>query len=254
LNLINQFILICLRYFLLFFIGTIAGWGIEIFWRKFFGKARRWINPGFLNGPWLPLYGFGCIFLYMLCLPQWPIYIKIPAFMISLTLLELLAGIIFIDHFKIKLWDYSASKWNFRGLICPLYSIFWTILGLIFSYFIYPFLENIISVLYMQLQLSLIIGFYGGLFAADMWHSFNLASRIRTFVTETEEKWPVDFERLKLEMRDRVQEGFINRTHFFLPFHGELGISFKERLKHHIINYPRPKSALRLLRNKIRKD
>ena len=44
----------------LFFIGAILGWGLEVFYRRFFSKAnpeRRWINPGFCTGPWLPLYG-----------------------------------------------------------------------------------------------------------------------------------------------------------------------------------------------------
>lgn len=45
----------------LFFIGSMAGWGIEVVFRRFFSSAnpeRKWINPGFLSGPYLPLYGF----------------------------------------------------------------------------------------------------------------------------------------------------------------------------------------------------
>ncbi|MBR0031622.1 MAG: hypothetical protein IJP61_04990, partial [Treponema sp.] len=44
----------------LFFAGSIIGWGIELFWRRFFSKnnpEKKWINPGFLTGPYLPLYG-----------------------------------------------------------------------------------------------------------------------------------------------------------------------------------------------------
>lgn len=53
----------------LFFIGSTIGWGIEVIFRRFFSSAnpeRKWINPGFLNGPYLPLYGFGLCFLYLL--------------------------------------------------------------------------------------------------------------------------------------------------------------------------------------------
>lgn len=45
----------------LFFIGSMAGWVIEVVFRRFFSSAnpeRKWINPGFLSGPYLPLYGF----------------------------------------------------------------------------------------------------------------------------------------------------------------------------------------------------
>lgn len=45
----------------LFFAGCLIGWGIEVIFRRFEpnNKARKWINPGFLIGPYLPLYGFG---------------------------------------------------------------------------------------------------------------------------------------------------------------------------------------------------
>ena len=55
----------------LFFIGSIAGWGIEVVFRRFFSSAnpeRKWINPGFLSGPYLPLYGFSLIALYLLAM------------------------------------------------------------------------------------------------------------------------------------------------------------------------------------------
>lgn len=41
----------------LFFIGSMAGWVIEVVFRRFFSSAnpeRKWINPGFLSGPYLP--------------------------------------------------------------------------------------------------------------------------------------------------------------------------------------------------------
>ena len=45
----------------LFFMGCLLGWCLEVLYRRFTpaNKERRWINPGFLVGPYLPLYGFG---------------------------------------------------------------------------------------------------------------------------------------------------------------------------------------------------
>ena len=40
----------------LFFIGSCLGWCMEVFFRRFFSRAnpeRKWINPGFLAGPYL---------------------------------------------------------------------------------------------------------------------------------------------------------------------------------------------------------
>ena len=244
-----------LKYFLLFSVGTIAGWFIELFWRRYFGEAKRWINPGFLQGPWLPLYGFGTIILYRISSLNLPLYLLALTFLISLSLLEYIAGLIFIHHFKIKLWDYSRNKGNIQGLICPLYSLLWTILGLFFYLMIYPRLNSIIDQLYNYLQLSFFIGLFTGLFAVDLWQSFNIAGRIKRFVDETEEKIPVDFENLKLELRDRVREGFRNHTRFFFPFRGELGTSFLESLRSHTLNIQsRLKPFTKVLNKRLNRD
>ena len=52
----------------LFAIGAMLGWCLEVLYRRFSpgNKSRRWINPGFLTGPYLPLYGFGLCALYLL--------------------------------------------------------------------------------------------------------------------------------------------------------------------------------------------
>ena len=46
----------------LFFIGSTLGWVAELLYRRFLSGAnpeRKWINPGFCVGPYVPLYGFG---------------------------------------------------------------------------------------------------------------------------------------------------------------------------------------------------
>lgn len=48
----------------LFFFGGVGGWVLELLFRRFFSGAnpeRKWLNPGFLFGPCLPLYGFGTV-------------------------------------------------------------------------------------------------------------------------------------------------------------------------------------------------
>jgi uncharacterized membrane protein len=233
-RLVSEALYFLLQYFLLFSLGTLVGWIIELFWRRFVSDSKRWINPGFLQGPWLPLYGFGTILLFLLSSLDIPIYLLALIFLIGLTLLEYVAGIIFVNHFKIKLWDYSRNWGNIKGLICPLYSILWTLLGLFFYFILFPFLNGIIDQLYNFLQFSFLIGLYAGIFAVDLWQSFNIAGWIKAFVNETEEQWFVDFEAFKLELRDWVREGFKNRTHFFFPFRGELGLTFREALKNHV--------------------
>ena len=53
----------------LFALGSMIGWVLEFFYRKFFDPVnveRKWLNPGFLTGPYLPLYGFALLLLFWL--------------------------------------------------------------------------------------------------------------------------------------------------------------------------------------------
>ena len=47
----------------LFVVGSLIGWVIELFFRRFVSQ-KKWMNPGFLTGPYLPIYGFGVLVLY----------------------------------------------------------------------------------------------------------------------------------------------------------------------------------------------
>ena len=55
----------------LFFFGACAGWVLELVFRKFFSGSNpehKWLNPGFLFGPCVPLYGIGTVVLFAMSL------------------------------------------------------------------------------------------------------------------------------------------------------------------------------------------
>ena len=49
---------------LLFFIYSLTGWCIEVCLKYI--QYHRFINRGFLVGPWCPIYGFGTVFISVL--------------------------------------------------------------------------------------------------------------------------------------------------------------------------------------------
>lgn len=217
----------------LFMAGTVAGWIIELFWRRFFGLAKRWINPGFLNGPWLPIYGFGTIVLYYISNLSNNICKLIPVYLIALTLIELLTGLLFVKFYKIRLWDYRTNRFNVMGIICPFYSFLWTALGVLFYLFIAPVLSKHLHKILTHYELSFFLGIYLGVFLVDLIISFNLANRIKTVVINSGQKWHVEYETFKIELRDRFEKNVKNKTHFLLPFNGESGVLLKSRLHEH---------------------
>ena len=142
----------------LFFIGSMLGWCIEFFYRHFASKDKIWVNPGFLLGPYLPLYGFGLCILYLMALIDINKILLFIMMAILMTIIEYIAGVIFIKGMKVMLWDYSKEKFNFQGIICPKFSFYWALLGAAYYFLIHPHILNALEWLSGNLAFSFVIG------------------------------------------------------------------------------------------------
>ncbi|MDY0277237.1 MAG: putative ABC transporter permease [Acholeplasma sp.] len=180
---------ILISYLTLFIIGSFLGWILELFYRRFF-SAKKWLNPGFLTGPIVPLYGFGIIILHLISLLQMDWYYQVILITISMTLIEYIAGIIFIHGLKIKLWDYSNMRGNIQGLICPLFTFFWGFIGTLFLFFINPYIIDLLNKLatteYFHL-LVFVIGMTYGVLLIDFLHSLKIANKLKALANKTKE-------------------------------------------------------------------
>lgn len=177
----------------LFVVGSVAGWILEVFYRRFVSQ-KKWMNPGFLVGPYLPIYGFGIIVLYVffnympkllnligLVNPIWQIVVEILLIGIAMTLIELVAGLIFINGMHIKLWDYSDRWGNFKGVICPLYSLLWLIGGGLYYFLLNDKLVNLIQYVSDNLAYSFFVGGVIGAILVDTAYSIHLGVKISSF-------------------------------------------------------------------------
>lgn len=194
----------------LFFVGSCIGWCIEVLFRRIF-TAKKWINPGFLTGPYLPLYGFGLAGLFLICLIpiktgyEWLDAVLIIFIMgVAMTLIEYIAGLIFIKGMKIKLWDYSNRRGNIQGIICPLFSLFWTLVGALFYFVIDPFVIEWVKWFVNHLAFAFVVGFFFGVITLDFAHSVNLSVRIRRFASE--HGIVVGFEKLKESIKENIEK------------------------------------------------
>jgi uncharacterized membrane protein len=194
----------------LFFVGSCLGWIIEVLFRRFC-TAKKWINPGFLTGPYLPLYGFGLVGLFGLCyLPintgmAWLDAVLIILIMgVVMTLIEYIAGLIFIKGMGIKLWDYSDRWGNIQGIICPLFTLFWTVIGAFYYFVIDPFVINWVIWFVEHIEFAFIVGIFFGVFFVDLGHSINIAAKISAFAKKS--KVVVSFEKVKEYIKDSVEK------------------------------------------------
>lgn len=199
----------------LFFIGSVLGWVLELFYRRFISGAnpeRKWINPGFCVGPYVPLYGFGLCILFVLA------YIgdahevnttggKLLMFLgmaVSMTAIEYIAGIVSLKFMKIRLWDYSKQWGNIQGLICPAFSALWAAVSAVYYFCVHPYILDALDWLSRNLAFSFVIGYFFGVFTIDLVYSAKLLSRIRKFAAEHEVV--IKVENLKAHIRQRQEE------------------------------------------------
>ena len=192
----------------LFVIGSLLGWVIELFFRRFVSQ-KKWMNPGFLTGPYLPIYGFGVIFLYGVSnIPLgintqvWDIVARVAIIGVGMTLIEFVAGLIFIKGLKIKLWDYSNRKGNIMGIICPSFSLIWLVVGSLYYFLLNPVLVEGISWISENLIYTYFVGAVIGAILVDFAYSVHLASKLKQF----KEYSDLRFKEFKKEFKKRIKE------------------------------------------------
>jgi len=169
----------------LFVIGSVLGYIIELFFRRIF-TAKKWVNPGFMMGPYLPIYGFGTLILYGFCyieIPSLPyaivVTIKLVIIGVSMTLIELITGLIFLKFFNMRLWDYTNRKWNFKGVICPLFSFIWFIVGGLFYVLLYSVLADAVEFISDNTIYTFFVGIVVGMIIIDACYSFHLGIKVK---------------------------------------------------------------------------
>ena len=222
----------------LFFVGSTFGWVLEVFFRRFFSSnnpERKWIDPGFCVGPYLPLYGSGLCALYLIAtlegrlLPSdaaWSKVLLLVMMAVGMTVIEYIAGLLSLKVAKVRLWDYRDQWGNIQGIICPLFSLFWAVGGALYYFLIHPRILGALDWLSRNLAFSFFIGMFFGVFLIDFAHSAQLVTKLKAFADENDVV--VRYEAVKLQIR-QAQDKAKAKYHFFRPFDSETPL--REHLK-----------------------
>ncbi len=131
------------QWILMFYIYCLIGWIWECCYVSV--QKRKWINRGFLYGPWLPIYGSGAIIILFTTLPVSSDNLLVFLVgMLSATVLEYVTGAVMERLFHMRYWDYSNLPCNVNGHICFGVSIGWGIFSVILIRFIHPPVERFV--------------------------------------------------------------------------------------------------------------
>lgn len=131
-------------YILLFFIYAILCWMLEVICKLI--ENKKFINRGFLIGPYCPIYGYGALLITILLKKYLddPIALFVMGIVIC-SILEYLTSYFMEKLFHARWWDYSQRKFNINGRICLRTMLPFGLLGLFMMYISNPFFFDIIE-------------------------------------------------------------------------------------------------------------
>lgn len=133
-------------FFLLFWIYSFAGWFIESVDSLLFNK--KFVNRGFLLGPYCPIYGIGVVFITLfLSKYEGDIMVIFSLSAILCGTLEYLTSYLMEKLFKARWWDYSNMKFNINGRICLETLVLFAIAGVFIIHISNPLLEKGLALL-----------------------------------------------------------------------------------------------------------
>lgn len=201
-------------YSLILIIYAFIGWIIESGFRTVLEKGR-FVNSGFLFGPFVPIYGFGATFILLseLIIGSQPFVLQILVFSTIATLIEYLTSLILEKRFSMRLWDYSNQPLNINGRVCLLASGFWALLSAIQIVYIQPLVDSFINSMSLELQLipSVIFLIY---ISFDLFYSTRLYLRFTGFLLNIKS---LRANKISAEIRTRLQNAHpLNEMKSFL--------------------------------------
>ena len=172
---------------LLFFAYAFLGWCIEVTLKYF--QFRRFINRGFLTGPWLPIYGSGAALITVVIKGLAPLEFSVgTTFAVSFLLcgfLEYMTSYVLEKRFHARWWDYSQKPMNLHGRVWIGNLILFGLGGILIVDLVNPLLARISLPLSLPVREALALSL-SAVFLADYVMSHFVLKLVKTGVERSE--------------------------------------------------------------------
>ncbi|MFV0484680.1 MAG: putative ABC transporter permease [Candidatus Saccharimonadales bacterium] len=132
-------------YFLCFLLYSIIGWIAETIVCSI--EEKKFVNRGFLNGPYCPIYGVGAISMVLILGSIQNIVVLFLISIILTSALEYFTSWIMEKLFNARWWDYSHRFLNINGRICIANSLIFGVLSVVVIKIIQPTLMSFFSII-----------------------------------------------------------------------------------------------------------
>ena len=183
-------------YFLLFLTYAFLGWCMEVTCKLI--QFKRFINRGFLVGPYCPIYGWGALAITLL-LQRYTndIIVLFVMAVIVCSFIEYFTSYFMEKKYHARWWDYSNKKFNINGRICLETLVPFGIAGTFIIYIANPFLLKYINMV-PELAMNIFTIVFLVVYITDMIVSFRIILNLKEMSKE--------FKDNTTEISDRVRK------------------------------------------------
>lgn len=145
-------------YLMYFFIYAFIGWVVEVSFHAV--TVGKFINRGFLSGPYCPIYGFGAIsVIYFLAdIAEKNKFVIFLGSIVIATAIEFVAGFLLEKIFHERWWDYSDKKLNVGGYICMEFSVIWGLFCFLLYEAVHPLISDLVKLIPIAVLKNMDIG------------------------------------------------------------------------------------------------
>ncbi len=187
-------------YLLLFLTYAFLGWCMEVICKWI--QYKRFINRGFLIGPYCPIYGWGALAITILLKRYTDDVVALFVMAVVIcSVIEYFTSYFMEKKYHARWWDYSDKKFNINGRICLETMVPFGILGVIIMYVTNPFFMGIYNAI-PETALHIIAGVLFVAFIIDNMVSSKVISSIHL----EEEKIADNTEEITTEISNRLKQ------------------------------------------------
>ncbi len=221
----------------IFIIYAFLGWCTEVAYAAL--DTGKFVNRGFLNGPYCPIYGCGIVIVVAVLTPlRGNLLILFAGSMILTTALEYLTGFLLEKIFHDKWWDYSDKPFQIKGYVCLKFSVYWGLACTFVMKLIHPLIYGmVIRIPYVAgmiiLGLLMCMFFTDCCFTVTTVLQFNRHLKLMTHLADS-------IHHLSDEIGENIYEnvtGVIEKSEEFQETHPEL-LSRLSGTKDSILEFP----------------
>lgn len=196
-------------YFILFLIYSFIGWSIEVV--NSLIQEKKFVNRGFMLGPYCPIYGYSAIIM-ILYLEQYKDNV-LTVFLLAVVVcsfVEYIVSYVMEKLFNARWWDYSNRKFNINGRVCLTNAFLFGFLGLVLVYFVNPLLSGLlmkVNTKVLKIMSIIMIILFISDFAVSMGVTYKLKASMKKIKKDSTEE-------INKKVKEVIEKKILNRRIF----------------------------------------